>query len=85
VSVDLREPLRAGARLANDLRLGAVAALLSRTATLAFCEGRVFDEHGQPCAHATATFIKYLHALPTKGRHAKAPQHAAPPTTKEAP
>ncbi len=41
--------------------------LLQRTATLAFCEGWVVDDHGHRCAHATATF-KVLRALPTRGR-----------------
>jgi uncharacterized protein (TIGR00369 family) len=48
-------------------RLAAHGKLLHRTTTLAFCEGSVADEHGQLCAHATATF-KYLRALPTRGR-----------------
>lgn len=50
--------------------LRALGTLLHRTATLAFCEGRVLDGHGELCAHATATF-KYLRALPTRGRAAK--------------
>ena len=51
-------------------RLRALGTLMHRTATLAFCEARVLDEHGQVCAHATGTF-KYLRALPTRGRHPK--------------
>jgi uncharacterized protein (TIGR00369 family) len=47
--------------------LRALGHTLSRTSTLAFCEGRVIDEQGQLCAHATGTF-KYLRALPTRGR-----------------
>ncbi len=65
-------------------RLRAVGSLLHKTATLAFCEGSVFDEAGHLCAHATGTF-KYLRALPTTGRHAKALQPAAPPPDKESP
>lgn len=38
--------------------------LLHRTATLAFTEGTVFDEHGKACAHATGTF-KLVRALAT--------------------
>lgn len=48
-------------------RLLAKARLLHRTGTLAFCEGSVFVEGGQLCAHATATFM-YLRALPAGGR-----------------
>ncbi|MBE0550629.1 MAG: PaaI family thioesterase [Rubrivivax sp.] len=65
-------------------RLRALGSLLHRTATLAFCEGSVFDEAGRLCAHATGTF-KYLRALPTTGRHAKTLQRAAPPPDKENP
>jgi acyl-coenzyme A thioesterase PaaI-like protein len=41
--------------------------LMHATASLAFCEGRVLDDKGEVCAHATATF-KYLRALPVSGR-----------------
>jgi acyl-coenzyme A thioesterase PaaI-like protein len=51
-------------------RLTAKATLLHRSTTMAFCEGSVFDDDHQLCAHATATF-KYLRKLPTKGRAAK--------------
>ena len=51
-------------------RLAAKGTLLHRSATMAFCEGSVFDDDHQLCAHATATF-KYLRKLPTKGRAAK--------------
>jgi uncharacterized protein (TIGR00369 family) len=57
-------------------QLRATGTLLHKTVTMAFTEGSVFDEDGQLCAHATATF-KYLRALPTTGRHAKALQRAA--------
>jgi uncharacterized protein (TIGR00369 family) len=50
--------------------LRALGQILHRTTTLAFCEGRVLDGHGELCAHATATF-KYLRALPTRGRQLK--------------
>lgn len=63
--------------------LRALGTLLHRTASLAFCEARVLDEHGQICAHATGTF-KYLRALPTRGRHAKPLQRRAGPA-KETP
>ena len=53
--------------------LRALGKLLHRTATLAFCEASVLDGDGQLCAHATGTF-KYLRALPSKGRQAKALQ-----------
>jgi uncharacterized protein (TIGR00369 family) len=55
-------------------RLVAKGVLLHRSTTMAFCEGSVFDEDHQLCAHATGTF-KYLRKLPTKGRAAKALQH----------
>lgn len=44
--------------------LRAEARVLHRTATLAFCEGTVFNEVRDACAHGTATFM-YLRALPT--------------------
>jgi uncharacterized protein (TIGR00369 family) len=50
--------------------LRALGQLMHRSTTLAFCEGRVLDGHGELCAHATATF-KYLRALPTRGRTLK--------------
>jgi acyl-coenzyme A thioesterase PaaI-like protein len=59
---------------AAEGRLRAEGRLLEHTSTLAFCEGTVFDESGQRCAHATGTF-KYLRALPTQGRHLKPLQH----------
>ena len=48
-------------------RLRALASVLHKTSTLAFCEASVFDDLGQRCAHATATF-KYLRALPARNR-----------------
>lgn len=50
--------------------------LMHATASLAFCEGRVLDDKGEVCAHATATF-KYLRALPVSGRQTHA-QPASP-------
>jgi uncharacterized protein (TIGR00369 family) len=47
--------------------LRAVGRRLHRTASLAFCEGSVFDAKGQLLAHATGTF-KYMRALPAGGR-----------------
>ncbi|OIQ63324.1 hypothetical protein GALL_551350 [mine drainage metagenome] len=41
--------------------------LLHRTATLAFTEATVFDEHGKASAHASGTF-KYIRRLPTGPR-----------------
>ncbi len=43
-------------------QLRAVARLLHKTTTLAFCEASVFDDEGKLCATATATF-KYLRGL----------------------
>jgi uncharacterized protein (TIGR00369 family) len=48
-------------------RVRALGSILQSTAKMAFCEGRVLDEQGQLCAHATATF-KFLRALPVSGR-----------------
>ena len=62
----------------SEGRLRATGKLLHRTATLAFCEGSVFDEGDRLCAHATATF-KFVRALPTTGRHGKAAQRPASP------
>jgi uncharacterized protein (TIGR00369 family) len=55
-------------------RLTAKGVLLHRSMTMAFCEGSVFDEGQQLCAHATGTF-KYLRKLPTQGRATRALQH----------
>ena len=51
-------------------RLQGIGKLLHRSTTMAFCEGSVFDERGQLCAHSTGTF-KYLRALPGQGRTLK--------------
>lgn len=48
-------------------RLIARARLLRRTASMAFCEGSVFDDTQQLVAHGTGTF-KYIRALPVGGR-----------------
>jgi uncharacterized protein (TIGR00369 family) len=61
----------------SEGRLRATGKLLHRTATLAFCEGSVLDEAGHLCAHATATF-KYVRALPTASRQARAPRQDPP-------
>lgn len=45
--------------------LRAQGQLVHRTATLAFCEGRVLDAHDRLCATASGTF-KYLRALPAR-------------------
>lgn len=43
-------------------QLRAVGRLVHATATMAFCEGQVFDDRGQLCATASGTF-KYLRGL----------------------
>ena len=48
-------------------RLLAKGRLLQRTASMAFCEGSVFDSSDQLIAHATGTF-KYLKGLPVGGK-----------------
>ena len=47
-------------------RIRAVGSVLHSTATLVFCDGKIFDEQDRLCAHATGTF-KYLRDIP-KGR-----------------
>jgi uncharacterized protein (TIGR00369 family) len=51
-------------------RLVAHGKLLHRTATMAFCEGRVLVAGEELCAHATGTF-KYLRKLPAGQRETK--------------
>lgn len=58
-------------------QLRALARLLHRTATLAFCEASILGEDGKLCAHATATF-KYLKALPGRDRAVKTLQRSSP-------
>ena len=65
-------------------RLRALGTLLHRTATLAFTEGRVLDESGRLCAHATGTF-KYLRGLPTSGRQSRTLQSTMPPAAPDTP
>ena len=48
-------------------QLRAVAKVLHKTTTIAFCEASLFDDEGKLCANATGTF-KYLRALPARGR-----------------
>ncbi len=47
--------------------LTALGKLLHRTATMAFTEGRIVDEEGRLCVHATGTF-KYVPRLPVGRR-----------------
>lgn len=53
-------------------RLTALASVLRRTASLAFCEASVIDDAQQLVAHATGTF-KYIRALPVGGRRIQRP------------
>lgn len=48
-------------------RLRAVARVLHKTSTMAFCEASLFDDENKLCANASGTF-KYLRALPARGR-----------------
>ena len=48
-------------------RLRAAGKVVHKTATLAFCEATLHDDHGALCATATGTF-KVLRALPARGR-----------------
>lgn len=45
--------------------------LMHRTATMAFCEGGLYDAAGNLCTHATATF-KYVKRLPTGAKSVNA-------------
>lgn len=58
-------------------RLRAVGKLLHRTATMAFCEGSVFDDSGKLCAHSTGTF-KFIKALPARDKAVMPLQRTAP-------
>lgn len=51
-------------------RIRVIGQVLHATASMAFTEGRVLDEQGRVCAHATGTF-KFLRALPTADREVK--------------
>ena len=46
-------------------RLRALGQVMHRTSSMAFTEGRVFDEAGRLCAHGTGTF-KYLRERPLR-------------------
>jgi uncharacterized protein (TIGR00369 family) len=59
--------MRAAAQPEETQFLTGRGKLLHRTATLAFCEGGLYDASGKLCAHATATF-KYVKRLPTGSR-----------------
>ena len=48
-------------------RLRAVARVLHKTTTMAFCDASLFDDEDKLCANASGTF-KYLRALPARGR-----------------
>ena len=50
--------------------------LLHRTATLAFTEATVYDDHGHACAHATGTF-KTIKRLPTGAKSVHDLRHSA--------
>jgi len=65
-------------------RMHARGRLIHRTGTLAFCEGSVFIEAQQLCAHATATFM-YLRALPAGGRELRGLNAPRAGTTPAAP
>jgi uncharacterized protein (TIGR00369 family) len=54
-------------------RMVARARLVHGTASLAFCEGSVFDGNGELVAQATGTF-KYMRGLPAGGRRIQRPE-----------
>lgn len=56
--------MRAAAQPSDGEFLTGRGKLLHRTATMAFCEGGLYDAAGNLCTHATATF-KYVKRLPT--------------------
>jgi len=51
-------------------RLRVLGRVLHATASMAFTEARVIDDHERLCAHATGTF-KFLRALPVGDREVK--------------
>jgi hypothetical protein len=59
--------------------LRALAKLLHKTSTLAFCEAACSNGRGELCAHATGTF-KYLRGLPASGRRAQVAATQLPTT-----
>ncbi|MFY7906273.1 MAG: PaaI family thioesterase [Burkholderiaceae bacterium] len=75
VTIEMKTSFMQAAR-GDGRPLTAHGTLLHRTATMAFTEGRVVDEQGRLCAHATATF-KYVPRLPTGKRGVNA-LNAAP-------
>ena len=68
--------------LAAEGALRALAQLLHKTSTLAFCEARVLNGRGELCAHASGTF-KYLRGLPAGSRRVKSLQRSTPDEPKE--
>jgi uncharacterized protein (TIGR00369 family) len=68
VTIELKTTfMRAAAQPQAGQYLSGRGKLLHRTATLAFCEGSLYDAAGHLCTHATATF-KYVKRLPTGGK-----------------
>jgi uncharacterized protein (TIGR00369 family) len=68
VTIELKTSfMRAAAQPAEGEFLTGRGKLLHRTATMAFCEGGLYDAQGKLCTHATATF-KYVKRLPTSGK-----------------
>jgi uncharacterized protein (TIGR00369 family) len=68
VTIELKTTfMRAAAQPAEGEFLTGRGKLLHRTATMAFCEGGLYDAHGHLCTHATATF-KYVKRLPISGK-----------------
>lgn len=59
VTIEMKTTFMRPAKVLGDEKLVAKGALLHRTRSMAFTEGRVFDAQGQLCAHATGTF-KYV-------------------------
>ena len=56
-------------------RLRALGQVMHRTSSMAFTEGRVFDESGRLCAHGTGTF-KYLRERPPRPAATDSGPHA---------
>jgi uncharacterized protein (TIGR00369 family) len=59
VTIEMKTTFMRPAKVSGLEKLVAKGALLHRTRSMAFTEGRVFDAQGQLCAHATGTF-KYV-------------------------
>ena len=59
VTIEMKTSFMRAVKPSAEGPLLAKGKLLHRTKTMAFCEGWLYDAHGQLCCHATGTF-KYV-------------------------